>query len=115
MVATIRIDTSPIATLDQPIESDKRVAGAPMTGFRAAHDDEAAGFYSGVWASDVGAWRVAYAETELCVMLAGRVRLSGDDGSSADYGPGDAFVVPSGFTGVWETLEACRKIYAITV
>jgi uncharacterized cupin superfamily protein len=47
------------------------------------------------------------------VILEGRVRLSSDDGSSAEYGPGAAFVIPRGFTGVWETIEPCRKIYAI--
>lgn len=113
MVATVRIDTSPLAALDQPIEAEKIVAGAPVTGFRAAHDDEAAGFWSGVWGSSVGAWRVAYEETELCVILEGEVRLASDDGTSATYGVGDAFVIPKGFTGVWETLAPCRKIYAI--
>lgn len=113
MVATVRIDTSPLAALDQPVEAEKVVSGAPLTGFRAAHDDEAAGFFSGVWGSTVGSWRVAYDEIELCVILEGRVRLVGDDGSSATYAAGDAFVVPKGFSGIWETLEPCRKIYAI--
>lgn len=113
MVATVRIDTSPLLRLDDPVAAEKLVSGTPKTGFRAAHDDEAAGFWSGVWGSEVGAWRVAYEETELCVMLAGRARLLGDDGSVADYGPGEAFVIPRGFTGVWETVETCRKIYAI--
>lgn len=113
MVATLRVDTSPVARLDQPIAAEKLVSGRPMTGFRAAHDDDAAGFWSGVWESEVGAWRVAYEETELCVMLAGRARLVSDDGSSETYGPGEAFVIPKGFSGVWETLEPCRKIYAI--
>lgn len=114
MVSTVRVDTRPIETLDEPVAAEKIVSGTPMTGFRAAHDDAAAGFWSGVWASDVGAWRVAYEETELCVMLAGRVRLVSDDGSSEIYVVGDAFVIPKGFTGLWETLEPCRKIYAIT-
>jgi len=113
MVATIRIDVEARPALDRPIDPEKRVSGAPATGFLAAHDDEAAGFFSGVWASEVGAWRVAYEETELCVILEGRARLVSDDGSSATYGPGEAFVVPRGFTGVWETLVPLRKIYAI--
>jgi uncharacterized cupin superfamily protein len=112
-MATIRIDTAARPPLDQPIAAEKCVAGRPSTGFVAAHDDEARGFWSGVWASEVGAWRVAYDEIELCVILEGRVRLTGDDGSEATYGPGDAFVLPKGFTGVWETLEPLRKIYAI--
>ncbi|NLH80823.1 MAG: DUF861 domain-containing protein [Phyllobacteriaceae bacterium] len=113
MVATIRIDVEARPALDQKVEPGKLVAGTPSTGFLAAHDDEAAGFFSGVWASEVGAWRVAYEETELCVILEGRARLVCDDGTSAVYGPGEAFVIPRGFTGVWETLEPLRKIYAV--
>lgn len=113
MVATIRIDTGARPSLDQQIDAEKCVSGHPATGFSAAHDDAARGFWSGVWASEVGAWRVAYDEIELCVILEGRVRLAGDDGSEATYGPGDAFVIPKGFTGVWDTLAPLRKIYAI--
>lgn len=115
MVATVRIDTSPLGDLDTPIGDEKIVSGHPLTGFRPAHDDEAQGFFSGVWACSVGAWRVAYDEIELCVMLEGRVRLHGDDGSVADYAAGESFVIPKGFTGVWETLEPTRKIYAVVV
>ena len=113
MVATIRIAVEARPVLDQPVDPAKVVAGTPLTGFVTAHDDEAAGFWSGVWASQVGAWRVAYEETELCVILEGRARLASDDGTSATYGPGEAFVIPRGFSGVWETLEPLRKIYAI--
>lgn len=114
MAAIVDVSTDPVAVLDQPIAPEKLISGQPMTGFRAAHDEEAAGFWSGVWESQVGAWRVAYEETELCVMLAGRVRLTEDGGVAREFGPGDAFVIPRGFVGVWETLDPCRKIYAIS-
>ena len=39
--------------------------------------------------------------------------LSDDHGRSWTYGPGDCFVVPAGFRGVWEVLEPARKFYAI--
>ena len=29
------------------------------------------------------------------------------------FGPGDCFVVPAGFEGLWEVLEDARKFYAI--
>ena len=114
MVAVVPIPLAPVGALDQPIAPEKILSGAPKTGFRAAHDDAAAGFWSGVWESEVGAWRIAYEETELCVMLAGRVRLVDEAGTAQEFATGDAFVIPRGFVGVWETLEPCRKIYAIT-
>jgi hypothetical protein len=46
-------------------------------------------------------------------VLAGRVALQSDQGARWEFGPGDSFVVPSGFAGTWEVLEDCRKLYAI--
>lgn len=113
MSGIVSVSLEPVGTLDVEIAPEKRVRGAPMTGLRSAYENEATGFYAGVWESEVGAWRVAYDEDELCVILAGRVRLVSDDGEAREYGPGESFVVPRGFAGVWETLEPVRKIYAI--
>lgn len=113
MPAIVAIPTGPLEVLDEPIAPEKRVSGAPATGARPAFEDGEAGFYTGVWGSEVGAWRVAYDESELCVLIAGRVRLIEDGGAAVEFGPGEAFVVPRGFRGIWETLEPVRKIYAI--
>ena len=113
MSGIVSVSIEPVGTLDVAIAPEKLVRGAPMTGLRSAYENEAAGFYAGIWESEVGAWRVAYDEDELCVLLAGRVRLTEDGGAARDFGPGEAFVVPRGFRGVWETLEPVRKIYAI--
>jgi len=43
----------------------------------------------------------------------GRVRLSDDHGHDWTFDVGDAFLVPSGFQGWWETLEPAQKFYAI--
>ena len=109
----VSVTLEPVAALDVAIAPEKLVRGAPMTGLRSAYENEATGFYAGVWESQVGAWRVAYDEDELCVILAGRVRLVSDAGDAKEYGAGESFVVPRGFSGVWETLEPVRKIYAI--
>ena len=55
---------------------------------------------------------VSYTETELCVLLEGRVRLT-DDRGSAEFAPGDAFVIAAGFRGTWESIGQVSKIYAI--
>jgi uncharacterized cupin superfamily protein len=41
------------------------------------------------------------------------VRIVGDDGSESVFGAGDSFVIPAGFTGIWEVLEPARKLYAV--
>ena len=75
--------------------------------------DSTGRFFSGIWSSTRGAWRVAYTENELCVLTRGRVRITGKSGRSWTFGPGDCFVVPAGFEGLWEVLEDARKFYAI--
>ncbi|MBS0388760.1 MAG: cupin domain-containing protein [Proteobacteria bacterium] len=70
-------------------------------------------FHVGQWASSPGAWRVNYTEYELCHLLEGVVRLTDAAGAARTYRAGDTFVIPSGFRGSWEVVEACRKIYAI--
>ena len=70
-------------------------------------------FHVGQWASGAGAWRVKYTEHELCHLLEGSVRITPDGGEGRTYRAGDTFVIPSGFGGVWEVIEPCRKIYAI--
>jgi uncharacterized cupin superfamily protein len=85
----------------------------PQQHVRNLYTDRTGQFHGGIWRSSVGAWRVNYTESELCVLTQGRVRLSDDAGRSWTFGPGDCFVVPSGFSGLWETLEPARKFYAI--
>jgi uncharacterized protein len=70
-------------------------------------------FHAGIWECQPGKWRVIFTEHEFCQLLAGRIIVTGDDGSVRAVGPGDAFVSPSGFTGHWEVLETARKYYTI--
>ena len=89
------------------------LAGDPTTTTLNYYTDPTGSFFSGVWESTPGKWPVDYTEAEFCALLEGRVVLTGADGSSESFGPGDAFVIPAGFQGTWETLEPCRKLYAI--
>jgi uncharacterized protein len=109
------INLSPIEPLAEPVAAEKRIAGEPMTGTRPALESEKKGFYTGVWASSVGKWRISYTEDELCYLLEGHIRLTGDDGSVSEFRAGDAFTIASGFNGTWETIEPARKIYAISL
>jgi len=70
-------------------------------------------FFAGIWHSSVGAKTVNYTEEEVCYILEGRVRLTDEAGNAKEFGAGSAFVLPTGFKGTWETLEAIKKIYVI--
>ena len=39
--------------------------------------------------------------------------LTGADGKAQEFKTGDAFIIPAGFEGTWETIEPVRKWYAI--
>ena len=102
---------------EEPLSLDpaKLAPGSPSPGQRVRNlfSDSTGHFHSGIWRSGIGAWRVSYTENELCVLTQGRVRLSDEQGGSWTFGPGECFVVPAGFKGLWETLEPARKFYAI--
>ena len=57
-----------------------------------------------------------YAEHEFCHLLEGRVVPLCRSATGERWeisASGDSFVVPAGFTGTWEVIEDCRKVYAI--
>jgi uncharacterized protein len=109
-----------IVILDGPVESDvsemgadRLISGNPVTRAANYFSDSTQQFFAGRWSATRGKWRVRYTENELCVMTAGRVVIEGEAGERHTFASGDAFVVPAGFSGTWEVLEDCSKIYAI--
>lgn len=105
------------AAEEEPLALDpaRLVPGSPMPAqfVRNAFTDGTGRFFGGIWRSSPGAWRVSYTENEVCVLTEGRVRITDDSGNACTYGPGDCFVMPAGFQGLWEVLEPARKFYAI--
>jgi uncharacterized protein len=110
--AIVRLDTPLEADVSVP-GADRLLAGAPEHRVWNYFTDTTQMFFAGRWSGTRGKWRVRYTENELCVMTAGRVVITSDTGESSAFGPGDAFVVPAGFSGSWEVLEDCAKVYAI--
>lgn len=109
-----------IVRLDGPLEpdvstpaADRLLVGVPEHRVWNYFTDSTQTFFAGRWSGTRGKWRVRYTENELCVMTAGRVVITSDTGERSEFGPGAAFVVPAGFTGTWEVLEDCAKVYAI--
>lgn len=89
------------------------VAGNPVTTLWNDYSDPTGRFHTGIWACTPGKWAVSYAEEEVCTFLEGRARLTNEAGESWEFGAGDSFAIPAGFTGFWETLETLRKVYVI--
>jgi hypothetical protein len=89
------------------------ISGRPETSLQNYYTDKSGSFFSGVWESTAGKWRVSYSEDEFCAILQGKVTLTADGGKTETFVAGDAFVIPAGFKGTWETIEPVRKFYAI--
>lgn len=70
-------------------------------------------FNAGVWEGEVGQWAVNYTEHEYCEIVQGVSVLRDEDGNAKTLRAGDRFVIPAGFKGTWEVLEACRKVYVV--
>jgi uncharacterized cupin superfamily protein len=102
---------APDLTQDRP-SADRLLSGDPVTTVQNFFSDVSNGFHAGVWQSTVGSWRVTYSEHEFCHITSGRVRIHGD-GRHWEFGPGQSFVIPAGFAGVWEVLEPMSKLYVI--
>lgn len=101
-------------TYDHP-RPDRLVSGNPRRTtwehFLSANGDLSAG----IWACEPGAWNIAFApgKDEFFCVIEGRLRISDKEGNAAEFGPGDACVIPSGFTGTFEVLESVRKHYVL--
>jgi hypothetical protein len=69
---------------------------------------------TGIWectTGDFSAERNGY--TEICTILSGSVTLEVEGQAPEHFGPGDIFVTPSGWKGLWRVHEPLRKHYTI--
>lgn len=69
--------------------------------------------HSGFWSSEPGSLTLDFTDDqfELCTILEGRVILTDISGTVEIYSPGDTFIMPGGFKGVWESVSLVRKFY----
>ncbi len=77
------------------------------------YTDPSGKYCAGLWASEVGKWRIAYTEEEYCRMLDGVSVITDEQGIAVTVRPGDEFVIPRGFAGTWEVVEPTRKRFVI--
>ena len=69
-------------------------------------------FHAGHWQAEPGRIAVDYSETELCVLLVGRVRLT-DERGVGGLRAGGRVRDRRGVQGTWESIGRVTKIYAI--
>jgi uncharacterized cupin superfamily protein len=64
------------------------------------------------WQGEPGSVQIlSWPYDEICVILSGRVAIESIDGGRLEFGAGDAFMVPCGFSGWWHTIETTQKVF----
>ena len=111
MIKVISVDTKDAPEAGN-IAPEKLISGESATMLWNAFSNSSDQFHVGHWSSGPCELSVNYTEDELCVIVEGSVTLTGNDGTQTTHGKGDAFVIPSGFSGVWKSNESVTKIYA---
>jgi uncharacterized cupin superfamily protein len=113
MNAKVIAFSRPLTAESSSPAADRLIAGDPRQAITNYFADRTEQFFAGRWSSTRGKWRIRYSESEFCCLTQGHVALENLAGERWQFGPGDAFVVPSGFEGTWEVIEDCTKFYAI--
>ena len=111
---TVFTRQSPTPAYDHP-RPDRLVRGNPQRTTLEHFLSPAGDLSAGIWACEPGAWNIAFApgKDEFFCVIEGRLRITDSDGEAAEFGPGDACVIPGGFAGTFEVLEAVRKHYVV--
>lgn len=92
---------------------EQLLKGDPQNRTQLFFASEDGDFVTGTWKSTPGTWRALSGKDEFCFIVEGHVRLICDSGAVSEFRAGDAFVVPNGFSGLWEVVEDTVKHYAI--
>jgi len=99
---------------DHPRE-ERRVSGNPKRTTWNHYTNASGEFYSGVWGSEVGSWRIEMGATEdeFFFVTEGRCRLVDEAGVAFEARAGESLIIPAGFKGMFEVLEPMKKHYVI--
>ena len=69
----------------------------------------------GIWQCEVGAWNIQFAanKQEFFTVIEGLVRIHDPAGNYIEVTAGNAGVIPPGFIGTFEVVEAVKKYYVV--
>ena len=87
-------------------------SGSPQTATRVLHASADGTLVVGIWECTPGGWSIVdRPDTEVIHLLAGRARITDADGTVHELGPGDAMILPRGWSGRWDISETVRKLF----
>ncbi len=85
------------------------VAGTPQARALRYYTAPDGSVLAGHWSCTEGVFEVAYDKWEFCHLISGRCRITPSGAPPVELGPGDGFILESGFVGHWEVLEPMTK------
>jgi hypothetical protein len=92
---------------------EKLIHGNPQQTIWTQYTDGTEKFFTGVWSSEPGKWKISYTEEEFCYMLEGTSIIESTEGEALTVKAGESFVIPRGFVGTWEVVERTTKRFVI--
>ncbi len=103
-----------VPTFDQP-RVDRLVSGNPQRTTWSHYESSDKQLSCGIWACEVGAWKIQFAadKEEFFCVIEGKVCLWDEAGEGVVVSTGEAAVIPAGFVGRFEVLEAVRKYFVV--
>ena len=112
-VKLLRVEQGKVERESGPVAPKKVLAGSPQQWTEHFFTNKKENFFCGIWASDAGKWSLTYSEDEFCYIIEGEAVITDSEGGSERVVAGDAFCIPAGFEGTWETIGSVKKFYAI--
>lgn len=95
-------------------DPSRLISGKRLTKTWNHFEGEGGRLFCGIWESTPGKVKVSYDEWEFCHIISGIVVLQGEGSRKKHrFKKGDAFMIPAGFKGTWETVKKLRKHYVI--
>ena len=115
MSSFIAVDTVTTKRIEKYSPPDTLVKGNPHQVVELYLDLPQEGVKAGYWSGEVGAYRLEFGpqKVEHFLVMEGHLRVHNDDGSYADFKPGDTCVLPGGFSGIFEILSPAKKQFVI--
>ena len=112
--AAFAADASPIEIIDSATPSEELpVKPGVYIGQKITFTDEhpeGATVRIGVWEAGISKTKlIDYPFTEYVLMISGHLVITNDDGSVMEFREGDTFVMPKGWTGIWDVRERMKK------
>jgi uncharacterized protein len=114
MAAITHFSQSVTPVADQP-RPDRLLTGNPHRHTWTHYETSDEVLSCGIWACERGAWRIRFADTkhEFFCVIEGVVRLHDEAGIVVQVNAGEAAVIPAGFVGVFEVVQAVRKYFVV--